>query len=40
MRTAWFSREQVTAMMRTGEITDAQSIAAYGLLMLYELVSA
>ena len=34
MRSAWFSRAEVERMMRDGEITDAQSIAAYALLML------
>lgn len=36
MRSAWFSRAKVESMMRNGEITDAQSIAAYGLLLLHE----
>jgi 8-oxo-dGDP phosphatase len=36
MRTAWFDRAEVTRMIGTGEITDAQSIAALGLLMLHE----
>lgn len=36
MRSAWFSRGDVEEMMRTGEITDAQSIAAYGLFLLRE----
>jgi 8-oxo-dGTP pyrophosphatase MutT (NUDIX family) len=36
MRTAWFHRDEVTAMVRDGAITDAQSIAALALLMLYE----
>lgn len=35
MRTAWFRREEVVAMVRGGEITDAQSIAALGLLILH-----
>ena len=34
MRSAWFGRAEVERMMRDGEITDAQSIAAYALLML------
>lgn len=34
MRSAWFSRVEVERMMRDGEITDAQSIAAFALLML------
>ncbi|OBH01234.1 MULTISPECIES: NUDIX hydrolase [unclassified Mycobacterium] len=36
MRSAWFSREDVEQMMRTGVIVDAQSIAAYGLFLLRE----
>lgn len=36
MRTAWFYRDEVTAMVREGAITDAQSIAALTLLMLYD----
>jgi 8-oxo-dGTP pyrophosphatase MutT (NUDIX family) len=36
MHSAWFSRGEVEQMMRDGEITDAQSIAAYALLMLSE----
>jgi 8-oxo-dGTP pyrophosphatase MutT (NUDIX family) len=36
MRTAWFSRRKVTGMVERGEITDAQSIAALGLLLLRE----
>jgi 8-oxo-dGTP pyrophosphatase MutT (NUDIX family) len=34
MRSAWFSREDVEQMIRSGEIADAQSIAAYGLFLL------
>lgn len=34
MRSAWFSREDVEQMIRTGVIADAQSIAAYGLFLL------
>jgi ADP-ribose pyrophosphatase len=34
MRSEWFSREDVEEMMRSGVITDAQSIAAYGLFLL------
>jgi 8-oxo-dGTP pyrophosphatase MutT (NUDIX family) len=37
MRTAWFSRQQVIEMIWDGKITDAQSIAALGLLLLREL---
>ena len=36
MRTGWFSRSEVEKMMSSGEITDAQSVAAYGLLLLHE----
>jgi 8-oxo-dGTP pyrophosphatase MutT (NUDIX family) len=36
MRSAWFSRAQVEQMITEGDITDAQSIAAYALLVLYE----
>ncbi len=34
MHSAWFSRAQVERMMRDGEITDAQSIAAWTFLLL------
>jgi 8-oxo-dGDP phosphatase len=34
MRSAWFSREEVEQMIRSGVIADAQSIAAYGLFLL------
>ncbi|THV41792.1 NUDIX hydrolase [Glycomyces buryatensis] len=33
----WFSRAEVEEMIRTCEITDDSSIAAYGLLMLHRL---
>jgi 8-oxo-dGDP phosphatase len=36
MRTAWFTRRRVMEMVERGEITDAQSIAAFGLLLLRE----
>ena len=36
MRSAWFTRSAVEAMITRGELTDAQSIAAYGLLLLQE----
>ena len=36
MRSAWFSRDDVEQMIRTGVIVDAQSIAAYGLFLLRE----
>jgi 8-oxo-dGDP phosphatase len=34
MRSAWFPREEVEQMMRSGVICDAQSVAAYGLFLL------
>ena len=34
MRSAWFTRVELERMIRDGEITDAQTIAAYGLLLL------
>jgi 8-oxo-dGTP pyrophosphatase MutT (NUDIX family) len=34
MRSAWFTRAEFEAMVRRSEITDAQSIAAYALLLL------
>ena len=37
MRSAWFTRHQVEAMIMAGEITDAQSIAAYAQLLLAEM---
>lgn len=36
MRTGWFPRGELDTMIRTGRITDAQSIAAYALLLLSE----
>ncbi|TWP53587.1 NUDIX hydrolase [Lentzea tibetensis] len=36
MRSAWFPRAEFEAMISRGEITDAQSIAAYTLLLLHE----
>jgi 8-oxo-dGTP pyrophosphatase MutT (NUDIX family) len=36
MRSAWFTRAKVESMMSSGEITDAQTIAAYALLLLHE----
>lgn len=36
MRSGWFSRATFERMIQTGEITDAQSIAAYLLLTLHE----
>lgn len=34
MHSAWFTADQIEQMMRTGEITDAQSLAAWMLLRL------
>ncbi|BBZ42974.1 ADP-ribose pyrophosphatase [Mycobacterium parmense] len=34
LRSSWFSREEVEEMMRSGVMTDAQSIAAYGMFLL------
>jgi 8-oxo-dGDP phosphatase len=34
MHSAWFPREDVEQMIRSGVIADAQSIAAYGLFLL------
>ncbi len=34
MRCAWFARADVEAMIRRGDITDAQSVAAWTLLLL------
>ncbi|MCV7066706.1 NUDIX domain-containing protein [Mycolicibacterium houstonense] len=34
MHSAWFSGDEVERMMRDGEITDAQTIAAWAFLML------
>lgn len=36
MRTGWFSRAQFETMAADGQITDAQSLAAYLLLLLHE----
>ncbi|MDT8911694.1 NUDIX hydrolase [Amycolatopsis sp. PS_44_ISF1] len=36
MTTAWFARDEVEKMIATGGIMDAQSIAAYALLLLHE----
>lgn len=36
MRSAWFTRGEFERMVADGEITDAQSIAAYGMLLLRE----
>lgn len=36
MRTAWFTTAEFEAMVRDGELTDAQTLAAYTLLRLYD----
>ncbi|MFF0489033.1 NUDIX domain-containing protein [Nocardia sp. NPDC003482] len=36
MRSAWFDRDVVEEMIRAGEITGAQTVAAYSLLLLHE----
>lgn len=36
MSTAWFARADVEKMISTGGITDAQTVAAYTLLLLHE----
>jgi 8-oxo-dGDP phosphatase len=36
MHSAWFDRRDVEQMIRDGEITDSQSIAAWALLLLHE----
>lgn len=36
MRTAWFDRKEFEAMIQRGDVTDAQSIAAYFMLVMYE----
>lgn len=36
MCSAWFSRSDVERMISNGDITDAQTIAAYALLILHE----
>ena len=36
MHSEWFSRSDVEQMMREGEITDAQSLAAWTLFLLSE----
>jgi 8-oxo-dGDP phosphatase len=40
MRSAWFTGAQVEAMIRSGDITDAQTIAAWTLLALADRDSA
>jgi 8-oxo-dGTP pyrophosphatase MutT (NUDIX family) len=39
MRSAWFDSREVERMMRDGELTDAQSLAAYALLLLHDRVA-
>ena len=36
MRTGWFTRAEFEKLIARGEITDAQTIAAYALLLLHE----
>jgi 8-oxo-dGTP pyrophosphatase MutT (NUDIX family) len=36
MRSAWFTRTELDRMLRDGEFCDAQSVAAYALLLLHE----
>ncbi|APE33912.1 ADP-ribose pyrophosphatase [Nocardia mangyaensis] len=36
MRTAWFSRARVEAMIMRGEIVDAHTLAAFGMLLMHE----
>ncbi len=36
MRTAWFDRDEFEKMISSGDITDAQTLAAYTLLLLHE----
>jgi 8-oxo-dGDP phosphatase len=36
MRAAWFQRAEFERMITSGQVTDAQSIAAYALLLLHE----
>lgn len=36
MRAEWFSRDDVEAMIRGGTIVDADTVAAYALLLLHE----
>ena len=38
MRTAWFTRADFERMITEGEVTDAQSLAAYARLLLHERV--
>ncbi|MFJ1459175.1 NUDIX domain-containing protein [Nocardia sp. N2S4-5] len=36
MRSAWFARADLERMIRSGEITDSGTLAAYSLLLLHE----
>jgi 8-oxo-dGTP pyrophosphatase MutT (NUDIX family) len=36
MRSAWFTRSALETMLRDGQVCDAQSVAAYALLLLHE----
>ena len=36
MRSAWFTRTEVEQMMRGGVITDAQTMAAWTLMLLHD----
>jgi hypothetical protein len=36
MRSAWFTRAEIEQMMRDGVITDAQTLAAWALMLLAE----
>lgn len=36
MRSAWFARAEVESMLARGELCDAQSVAAYALLLVHE----
>ena len=36
MRSAWFPRTEFESMVRRDEVCDAQSLAAYALLLLHE----
>jgi 8-oxo-dGTP pyrophosphatase MutT (NUDIX family) len=40
MRSGWFSRTEFERMITKSEMTDAQSIAAYALLLLHERLNA
>ena len=39
MRSAWFTRTRLEKMITNSEVTDAQSVAAYALLLLRERMS-